>query len=53
MLNGLITRRFIGYILTTLAIVIKPEVAPYLAGVYGALIGVAVVDSIKGSNKNG
>ena len=49
MLKSLITRRFIGFIIAAVVIAYKPEVAPYIAGIYTALIGATVADTLKGN----
>jgi len=48
MLNNLLTRRFIGFVVVVVAMVIKPEIAIQLTTIYGILVGVAIVDSVKG-----
>lgn len=48
MVRGLLTRRFIGFVIAVVGMIIEPDAAPYLSAIYGALIGAAISDAICG-----
>lgn len=52
-MKTLFTRRMIGFYIAAGLLLIKPEIAEWVVGLYGLLIGIAVTDSIKGGRGNG
>jgi len=48
MLKNLCTRRFLGFLVAMVVVLIDPTLASWVSGMYTALIGAAIVDSIKG-----
>lgn len=50
-LTPLISRRFLGFCISAFICFARPEVAPMIAVLYGALIGAAVSDNIYNNKK--